>query len=607
MADQTMWSRFQGILFPDLENAVRRFPLSMACAWVLTLHLVAGALFELDISFFSNPLHHALGLGFFGFLGWDLWRESRGLVRSGFIWHAIIGTLLIVGLFVWSGFGGWAPETFLLMIGLALSAGLAGYLSSQSTVLDYWRFSRSFVLSGIMAVAGAVIFLGGVLAINSSLEALFGASLPTDLMMEILAPIFLIGLVCTYWLANLPTRDEIAKTTGFEGADRAFLLLGRLVLLPLLVVYAGVLIAYAIKIALDQSLPDGVLGIMVPAFGVTGILTVLLLYPERDANRFLRWFYKWWFAVTLVPVALLGLAIWERYSAYGLTSERYLLCLVFMWLAGLAISFTIWRNTRDLRWIVGSFAALLVLASFGPWSMRNLPSLDQALRIKTLLEQNHLFEGGQLSLPEGKQTVQLSGADYEIITSSVRYLSGQNNLDRLGFLKDALGGVDLSSMTQSEARKQITGLFALKPGEATATLDWQEKSETIEALWNGQQQSLGAYTNLIGTVSDKFPYESSLPEGWTSELTDGVLTLTFDPSKRSVPEAGPETGEVQIYQFPITKTVLDAGEGKTLSFVDTDPVSDLRLLPLQVRIYRFDNKANVNNGQFIVLQRPATP
>ena len=57
------------------------------------------------------------------------------------------------------------------------------------------------------------------------------------------------------------------------------------VLLPLVAIYLGILIAYEAKIAIQWSLPQGWVSIMVLASAIFGILAFLLIYPRQRSQQ----------------------------------------------------------------------------------------------------------------------------------------------------------------------------------------------------------------------------------------------------------------------------------------------------------------------------------
>jgi hypothetical protein len=119
---------------------------------------------------------------------------------------------------------------------------------------------------------------------------------------------------------------------------------------------------------------------MVLGFTVTGAATWLLLYPPFLASRIVvRVFRLSWFWLTLVPLALLVVAIVVRVLAYGLSPDRLLLIGGGLWAAVLTGLFLFRRG--DIRQIPAVAAIVLALLSIGPWNIDNGPRVDQARRL----------------------------------------------------------------------------------------------------------------------------------------------------------------------------------------------------------------------------------
>ena len=74
-------------------------------------------------------------------------------------------------------------------------------------------------------------------------------------------------------------------------------------LIPLLLAYAAILLAYAGQIAITRPLPEGMIGWMVLGFVMAGAATWLVLYPPFLRGRVIvRAFRRSWFWATLIPL-----------------------------------------------------------------------------------------------------------------------------------------------------------------------------------------------------------------------------------------------------------------------------------------------------------------
>ena len=189
-----------------------------------------------------------------------------------------------------------------------------------------------------------------------------------------------------YWLSTLPRAADY-QPGRLEAPDfliRAVAMIGKFILIPLLLAYAAILLVYAVQIVVTQQLPEGMLGWMVLGFVTTGAGAWLVLHPEflRD-SIIVRFFRRWWFWATIVPLILYFVAVQVRIDAYGFTPERLLLVWGGVWATSLTALFLFRRG--DIRLIPAIAAVCLLLATVGPWNVVNLSRLQQSATFDNLL------------------------------------------------------------------------------------------------------------------------------------------------------------------------------------------------------------------------------
>ena len=186
----------------------------------------------------------------------------------------------------------------------------------------------------MLAVAAICLAFAGAVAIYFALVTLFG------IKMDWLAHYVLIIAAClvapVYWLSTIPRLGDYdsKRLTQPDFVSQAMGFLGQFILVPILSAYALILLAYAVQIIVLRQLPQGRLGWMVLAFVTAGAATYLVVYPAFMRQRLaVRLFRRWWFWLTLIPLALVAIAIATRLGAYGWTSERVLLVAGGVWAA----------------------------------------------------------------------------------------------------------------------------------------------------------------------------------------------------------------------------------------------------------------------------------
>lgn len=249
----------------------------------------------------------------------------------------------------------------------------------------FWWINHQAVVSAAIAALGFLVIALGLAAIERSLALLFGLS-AGDFLYRWVLPLTGMFLTPVYWLSTLPPvsrySDEWRAKPEFTAT--AVGLLGQFVLVPLLLIYGAILLAYTAQILLTWQLPQGMIGWMVLGFVVIGAAAWLVLYPPFLRDRpLVRLFRRVWFWLTLLPLALFFYAVWVRLDAYGLTSERLLLLAGGVWALALAVSFL--ARLGDIRLIPGLAALILIALSIGPWNVANLPLAQHAARLEALL------------------------------------------------------------------------------------------------------------------------------------------------------------------------------------------------------------------------------
>jgi hypothetical protein len=351
----------------------------------------------------------------------------------------------------------------LLLVVLILAVGLAAYCGRERRNDSFWMFNHRLWLAAALAGLGAVLFGAGLSIIAETLHYLFGIELPTRTHVYIWKVAF--GLLAPVsWLALAPTRFD--ETIGMEGGReftvRAAAGLVKFVLVPLIFVYTAILYAYAAKIALDGTLPKGMLGGLVVGYLIAGSVTLLLAYPSREnGGALVRAFWRYWIWLALMPIALMFLALYVRISAYGITEDRYLIALIGVWVLALAA----WQIMRpgdiDIRVVPGVLAVLLAIASFGPWGAVGVSLRSQKAELAGILEAKGLLADGKFVAQPEKNPL---GTSAKPARDILRYLSGNHGL---GMLEPWFEGSAANPFAPGKSEKDTTRdvflAFSLQP------------------------------------------------------------------------------------------------------------------------------------------------
>lgn len=413
--------------------------------------------------------------------------------------------------------------------------------TKQAAEDRFWWLNHRAVTSAAVAIAGFAVIALGILAIERSLSLLFGFK-TSELFYQIILPLFGTFFVPLFWLSTLPKLQEFdpAELENPDFVSHTIGFLGQFVLAPLLLIYAIILFAYATQIALTQTMPVGILGWMVLCFTITGAATWLILHPAFMRTRVLvRFFRRWWFWTTLVPLGLYVLAIAIRINAYGLTPARVGLIGGGIWAIALTIVFLVPR-WRDIRFIPGFALLAFLVFSIGPWNSENASRISQANRLETAIQTAIVKD------PEGSFSFNWSEEAATKAHGAIAYLtSGDINRAKLA---DILARHDITFVPGDDLQNDLVTRLTLpaktdetSPNAPRVIVPTTNKAVDISATPYviGYIELWGPSNAQIGDLNFKF-------EGWTLNIRDGddhEARVSLKPwiAAQAVPDLAPAT------------------------------------------------------------------
>jgi hypothetical protein len=345
---------------PDFGEVVRRFPVAVLMMVGLTLWLIQN---NLTTSYGDGEVVGGLVLAGYLAVNLQLMAESRGWTKGVSLLIKLFAAALAVGLCIFFerlDFAFWFA-----ILAAILFLGNARLWRRDRDDPVVWNFTQKLWTGAIFATVGSIIFTLGVFAIQTAIEVLFGARIDR-LTEDIVLPIGLAFLAPVYWLGTLPKPDATGEVEELSFEARALSFLGTWMLAPLLSVYALIILAYAAKVIFQWDLPKGEIAWLVTPFIGVGTLVWLMLEPKvLNEGTFVRFYRRAWHWVMLPATLLLGIAVFVRVQAYGLTVERVFLLAVFVW----ALLQTIWfailpTKKRDIRIPTAMAAVGLMFCAF---------------------------------------------------------------------------------------------------------------------------------------------------------------------------------------------------------------------------------------------------
>lgn len=402
-----MAQKFKDII-TTLSETARRFPIATLLAIVWTTLTIAGSYNLFDGSSYIELIGRIKNNTPYGiplFISLELLAENRQLPRS--ILNAI--GLTIFGLIFWHLQHISDLELFFLALGLLLSMFIAPFSQCNTTGDQVLCFGVRFSINALVSILAYIITCLGIFAIIYGITYLFFDGISYRKLSQRLSIVCLLVTIL-FIMAGVP---KSLTTEPLKTGPKIKVL--SYILLSILTIYAITLHAYIIKVLITQSIPVNRAAYMTSTFGIVSIFTYLFTYPMRHqdvTSSAIRHFPK----LLLLPTILMGFLVTTRISDYGLTHSRYFLVICGIWMMASIISML--RPDKAPKGILSTLAALLILTSFGPWSITKLPIHSQVHRLEALLQKNLILVDGKIT----KSHSAISKKDAHSICSMVSYI-----------------------------------------------------------------------------------------------------------------------------------------------------------------------------------------
>jgi hypothetical protein len=277
-------------------------------------------------------------------------------------------------------------------IALHLLVSFAPYLKGKQ-LNGFWQYNRVLFTRFILSVVYSGFLYIGIALAMGSMQLLFDVKIDGETYIEFF--IFIAGFFNTwFFISGMPDDyDELDKIEVYPFGLKVF---SQYILLPLLLLYLVILYMYGAKIIALWDWPKGVVSWLIIAISVLGIFTFLLIHPygEKEQDSWIKKFTKIYYFLVIPLVVILFLAISIRLADYGITINRYIIILLGVWLTIVSGYFIIGKN--NIKFIPISLCAMILLMSFGPWSMFSVSERSQTNRLKLILEEYGIVKDGKV-------------------------------------------------------------------------------------------------------------------------------------------------------------------------------------------------------------------
>lgn len=347
----------------------------------------------------------------------------------------------------------WTENTFqrnfvLLLVG-HLAVAFSAYLQ-KGNLSSFWEFNKSLFLRFITASIYTIVVYLGVFGALFACKELFGL----DVKDKVYGTIFFwcnIFFQSCIFLAGITKKENLyIEKIVYPNPLKIF---AQYILLPIAAIYLGILYAYEIKILIAFTLPKGWVSSLVLAYAVLGLFCFLLLHPikDNDENKWVKSTLKYFYWSIIPLLCLLFISVFVRINQYGITTERYYILGLSLWLAGITFYGVISKNL-NIKLIPISLAIVHLLMVIGPENGFMVSRISQQNRLEMLLVKNKLFDGTKIiANPEPIEKTEAAQ-----IRSIVSYLVKSNNINDVS----PLCGIDLVAIeTQLEKDSNYNSQF----------------------------------------------------------------------------------------------------------------------------------------------------
>ena len=205
-----------------------------------------------------------------------------------------------------------------------------------------------------------------------------------------------------------------------------FNLLIKFAIIPLIIIYTGVLYIYMARVIISMHLPKGLISHLVLWYTAFSVFIMILITPFTQKDKFFENFKKYfpYFSIPLIFASLF--AVFQRTYQYGITENRYYVLISIFWLLFCMILYI--RNMN----VTGVFITLIIcfiISVYTPLSAKNVSNFSQSQRLKRMLVKYGALKDGKIS----KITQKLTNRQGSQIHTTIQYISDNSTIAKLNF------------------------------------------------------------------------------------------------------------------------------------------------------------------------------
>jgi len=449
----------------SIKSAYKRFPISLILAAIsgilmIVLNEVEGHGNSLEEAIARTTMVLMLGVPIT--LGLKLLWERMEKVKTGFklLAYTITAAFLAMYYFLLLKELKMVPIVRYVIISAIFylaAACITCWFDRRNYEMYIIRIFSRFLITGIFAL----IMFGGISGVLASIDGLLEVNVPEK---AYLYTFIIIGtyFVPPYAFAGIPQKSSDLDDSKYPKSLGVLLVY---IMIPIICAYTVILYLYFVKILIEWTWPQGMVGNLVLWYSLVSIVVIFFVTPVIDKKSWVRRFVFWFTKIILPCIIMLFISVGIRIKAYGITESRYFVVLVGIW--ALCV-FTYWnlKGVRRNILLPASLAVFLLISAIGPFNAFNVSIRSQSNRLKTIVEHYGMLEDGTLKKVDGT----ISGDDKEDIRSILRYFNENHSFSDVDFLPAGFKADDVLDYFNFELYDYYNDIqyfnYTSKPGDA---------------------------------------------------------------------------------------------------------------------------------------------
>lgn len=254
----------------------------------------------------------------------------------------------------------------------------------------FWEYNKNLFINIFLSKVFIGVFIIGIVLALLAISNLFDINIKDKIFINFTLFSLIFGS-CFIFLSFISNDRIDNKTTEYPVVLKFFT---QFILIPLLIIYGGILYLYGGKILLTWELPKGWISFMIMAYSSVGIFAFLLVYPlsKSGAKSWVQFFSKIFHYSILPLLVLLFVAIFTRVLEYGFTENRYFVLLYAIWISFISFYFIFWKNAH-IKIIPISLFIFTIFSIYTPFLNNfEISKYSQKKNLEKILKEHQLLK-----------------------------------------------------------------------------------------------------------------------------------------------------------------------------------------------------------------------